>query len=419
VSEHEGRSEPRSAELPMAPPPTTPPLSDTRYNAVEAVTWPMRVAAAWSWRLILVVGALYLLATGLGYIGVVVFAFIIALFLTAILHPIEVRMRALPGKRSLHSLLALLIGIIAVAGLGWFVEWQVSSHSKELADQLTRVVNNTKHWLQTGPLHVKNADLDKVSTKLSDAIQKHGSQLLSGALSTVKAVSEILAAFLLVLLTTFYLLRDGEIVWGWVVRLFPKEARPRLDFAGRAGWVTFGGYMRGQLLIALFHGVTTTILLVILRVPLAAALGVLIFIGSFIPLLGLTITGALAVAIALLEHGLSAAIVVAVAIIVLVQVEGHVLQPFIMSRSVKVHPLAIVLAVIAGTTLKGIPGALISVPLVAFINTAVKALQDGPDDAADTMKHQVDHEIDKQNLEAADKNLEADDQDRADRHAAT
>jgi putative heme transporter len=410
VPEHEGHSVAEPVELPPAPAPTTPALSDTRHNAVEAVTWPMRVAAAWSWRLIIVVAALYLLAKGLGYIGIVVFAFIIALFLTAILHPLEVRMRALPGKRSLHSLLALLIGIIAVAGLGWFVEWQISSHSKELADQLTRVVNNTKHWLETGPLHVKSADLDKVSTKLSDTIQQHGTQLLSGAISTVKAVSEFLAAFLLVLLTTFYLLRDGDIVWSWVVRIFPKEARPRLDFAGRAGWVTFGGYMRGQLLIALFHGTTTTILLFILRVPLAAALGVLIFIGSFIPLLGLTITGALAVAIALLEHGATAAIIVAIAIVVLVQVESHVLQPFIMSRSVKVHPLAIVLAVIAGTTLKGIPGALISVPLVAFINTSVKALHHGPGDAEDTMKQQVDEEI-------VEQNLEADDQERAGRHA--
>jgi predicted PurR-regulated permease PerM len=400
VPDHQGHSEP---EIPPAPAPTTPPLSDTRHNAVEAVTWPVRVAAAWSWRLILVVAALYLLAKGLGYLGIVVFAFIIALFLTAILHPVEVRMRALPGKRSLHSLLALLIGIIAVAGLGWFVEWQISTHSKELADQLTRVVNNTKHWLETGPLHVKSTDLDKVSTKISDAIQQHGSQLLSGAVSTVKAVSEILASFLLVLLTTFYLLRDGDIVWGWFVRLFPKEARPRLDFAGRAGWVTFGGYMRGQLLIALFHGTTTTILLFILRVPLAAALGVLIFIGSFIPLLGLTITGALAVAIALLEHGATAAIIVGIAIIVLVQVESHVLQPFIMSRSVKVHPLAIVLAVIGGTTLKGIPGALIAVPLVAFINTSVKALQHGPGDAQETIRQQVDEEIDQQNLEADDK----------------
>ena len=336
----------------------------------------------------------------LGRIGIVVFAFSIALFLTAILHPVEVRMRALPGRRSLHSLLALLVGIIAVAGLGWFVAWQISSHSQQLADQLTRVVNNTKHWLETGPLHVKSADLDKVSTKLSDTIQKHGTQVLSGAISTVKAVSEFLAALLLILLTTFYLLRDGDIVWGWVVRLFPKEARPRLDFAGRAGWVTFGGYMRGQLLIALFHGVTTTILLLILRVPLAAALGVLIFIGSFIPLLGLTVTGALAVAIALLEHGVTAAIIVAVAILVLVQVESHVLQPFIMSRTVKLHPLAVVLTVIAGTTVKGIPGALVAVPLVAFINTSVKALRHGPDDTNESMEEQVKEEIDEQQRQA-------------------
>ncbi|MCW2550110.1 MAG: putative PurR-regulated permease PerM [Mycobacterium sp.] len=407
MPEDEGQSGPDSAEMPPAPPPTTPALSDTRHNAVEAVTWPVRVAAAWGWRLVIIGGAVYLLAMALGHVGIVVFAFIIALFLTAILHPLEARMRALPGRRSLHSLLALLVGIIAVAGLGWFVAWQVSNHSQELGDQLTRVVNNTKHWLETGPLHVKSSDLDQVSSKLSDTIQKHSSELLSGAVTTVKAVSEFLAAVLLILLTTFYLLRDGEIVWSWFVGLFPKAARPRLDFAGRAGWVTFGGYMRGQLLIALFHGTTTTILLFILDVPLAAALGVLIFIGSFIPLLGLTITGALAVAIALLEHGATAAIIVAVAIVVLVQVEGHVLQPFIMSRSVKVHPLAIVLAVIAGTTLKGIPGALIAVPLVAFVNTAVKALQHGPGDAHDTMKQQVSEELDEQQLESDNKERKA------------
>lgn len=400
MPEDEGERSHEPVDMPPAPPPTTPALSDTRHNAVEAVTWPIRVAAAWGWRLIVIGATVYLLAKALGHVGIVVFAFIIALFLTAILHPVEMRMRALPGRRSLHSLLALLIGIVAVGGLGWFVAWQVSSHSQELADQLTRVVNNTKHWLETGPLHVKSKDLDKVSSKLSDTIQQHSSQLLSGAITTVKAVSEFLAALLLILLTTFYLLRDGEIVWNFVVGLFPKAARPRLDFAGRAGWVTFGGYMRGQLLIALFHGITTTVLLFILDVPLAAALGVLIFIGSFIPLLGLTITGALAVAIALLEHGATAAIIVAIAIVVLVQVESHVLQPFIMSRSVKVHPLAVVLTVIAGTTIKGIPGALIAVPLVAFINTSVRAMQHGPGNPQETMKQRVDEELDEQELDA-------------------
>jgi len=162
------------------------------------------------------------------------------------------------------------------------------------------------------------------------------------------------------------------------VRLLPKTAHERVDVAGHAGWHTFGGYMRGQLIIALFHGISVSILLFILRVPLAAALGVLIFLGSFIPLVGLTVAGAFAVAVAGLEHGLTSAIVVAVAIIVLVQVEAHLLQPLIMSRSVEVHPLGIALAVITGTLLGGIVGALLAVPLVAFLNTTFHALRAGP-----------------------------------------
>jgi predicted PurR-regulated permease PerM len=140
--------------------------------------------------------------------------------------------------------------------------------------------------------------------------------------------------------------------------------------------------MRGQVLIALFHGVSVAIVLFVLRVPLAAALGVLIFLGSFVPLIGLTVTGALCVAVALLEHGVGAGIVVAVAIIVLVQLEAHLLQPVIMSRSVEVHPLAIALAVVTGTLLAGIVGALLAVPLVAFLNSTITALRHPPEETA-------------------------------------
>ena len=118
-----------------------------------------------------------------------------------------------------------------------------------------------------------------------------------------------------------------------------------------------------------------TIILLILQVPLAAALGVLIFLGSFVPIIGLVIAGFFASAVALLEHGLTAAIVVAIAITVLVQLETHLLQPLIMSRSVEVHPLAIALSVLTGTVLAGIVGALLAVPLVAFLNTTVHALR--------------------------------------------
>ena len=362
-------------DLPADPPPHTPVLSDSRRNAAEAVTWPVRVAAAWGWRRPLVAAAvIYALVQILSRVGLVVFPVIIALFLTAVLQPLERQLRRVaPRPASLATLLAVLCGVIVLGGIGYFVAWQISTHITQLGNEIADVVTHTRRWLQTGPLHVKSSDLDKLSSKLTQAVKSHEGALVSGAISTVRAVIESLAALLLIFSpVTFFLLRDGAIVWRWVVRLFPRAAHARLDHAGRACWGTFGGYMRGQLLIALVHGISITIVLFVLRVPLAAALGVLIFLGSFIPLVGLTVTGALAAAVTLLEHGLLSAIVVTATIIVLVQVEGHLLQPFIMSRSVHLHPLAVVLAVIAGTTLGGIAGALISVPLAAFLNTTVQ-----------------------------------------------
>jgi putative heme transporter len=373
-----------SPEVP--PEPTTPPLSDTRHDAVEAVTWQVRVAAAWSWRLIAIAAALYLFVKIFGKVELVAFSFILAMFFTAVLHPLEQRLRdLLPGPRSLPAALALLIGVAALTAVAWFVIWQISTHSDQLGEQVTNFVDKTKSWLRTGPFHLKSADLDKLSDNIKTTIQQHQGELISGALETVRALAEGLAAVLLILLSTFFLLRDGEAVWNWVLRLFPTRAQPRMDFAGRAGWGTLGGYMRGQLLIALFHGISIFFLLLILRVPLAAALAVLIFLGSFIPLVGLTVTGTLCVAVTLLEHGATAAIIVGASIVVLVQLEAHLLQPVIMSRSVEVHPLAIALAVITGTKLGGIPGALMAVPLVAFLNTTVHALRAtpaNPDDEA-------------------------------------
>ncbi|HEV7194114.1 MAG TPA: AI-2E family transporter [Jatrophihabitantaceae bacterium] len=362
------------SEIP--PKPTTPVLSDTRHDAVEAVTWQVRVAAAWTWRLLVIGLGIYVFVRILGRVELVALSIVLALFLTAVLHPVETFLRrVLPGPRSLPAALALLVGVAALVGIGWFVAWQIGTHSSQLGDQITSFVDKTRNWLRTGPLHLKSSDIDKITTNITNTVKNHQGQILSGAIATVRTAAEVFGAILLILLTTFFLLRDGDEVWAWVLRLFPTRAQPRLNAAGRVGWGSFGGYMRGQLLIALFHGITIMILLFVLQVPLAAALGVLIFLGSFIPLVGLTITGALCVAIALLEHGVTAGIVVAVSIIVLVQLEAHLLQPVIMSRSVDVHPLAIALSVVTGTLIAGIPGALVAVPLIAFLNSTVHALR--------------------------------------------
>lgn len=350
-----------------------------RRDAAQSVTWQVRVAAAWSWRLLLLAAMLYVIGWVAHKLELVVISFVLALFFTAVLHPVQRAIhRVVPKPASLSSALALLFGVAVIAGIGWFVVWQISENSGQLATQVTDLINKTKHWLQTGPLRLKATNLDNITSKITKAITNHQDELVSGAIQTVRAVADVLGALLLVLLSTFFLLRDGDRVWRFVLHFTPKRQQPNVDHAARVGWHTLGGYMRGQVLIALFHGISVMIVLFILRIPLAAALGVLIFLGSFVPLIGLTVTGALCVAVALLEHGLGAGIVVAIAIVVLLQLEAHLLQPLIMSRSVEIHPLAVALSVISGTIVAGIPGALLAVPFAAFLNTTIRALQAGP-----------------------------------------
>jgi len=341
----------------------------------EAVSWSMRVASEWAGRAIVVALAGYLVIRIIERLFLLSSAIVLALFLSAVLQPLVARLRAMGVQRSLAAGLVLVAGIIVFGLVGWFVGYQISSHASTLGDQIIQFINQTSDWLKTGPLHLHQADLDNAIANLQKVIREHQGQLLSGALQTAQTVLEFIGGLLLALLTTFFLLRDGEEIWSWVTRLFPKPAQRPVHAAGRNGWRTLGGYVRGLVTIAVIHAVTITIVLVILRVPLAPALGVLIFLGSFIPLLGLTISGAICVAITLLEHGLAAAVVVAIVIIVLLQVEGHLLQPLIMSRAVEIHPLAVALSVTAGTILGGIGGALVAVPFVAFTNSFVKSLK--------------------------------------------
>jgi predicted PurR-regulated permease PerM len=378
--------EPPSGAAPDADTLLTPSLSDPEQVPVamtsptaEAVIWPVRVASEWAGRLLIIALAIYVVAMLLERISVVAFAIILALFFTAVLKPVEGRVRrAFGGRKSLSTTVVLLGGIVVFGLVAWFVVAQISSHSGQLSDQVSRVGDRLREWLKDGPFHLKDKDVDDAITNLTNAIKSHQGELVSSAVSTVSTLLEWLGGLFLSLIATFFLLRDGDIVWRWVLRLIPRSARPRVDRAGERGWHSLGGYIRGQVSIAVIHAVTITVALLILRVPLAAALGVIIFLGSFIPILGLTIAGALCVGVTLLEHGLTAAIIILIIIVVLVQAEGNVLQPLIMSRAVHIHPLAVAIAVAAGTTLYGIVGALIAVPLVAFANSFIRGLRDEP-----------------------------------------
>ncbi|WP_050347619.1 AI-2E family transporter [Arsenicicoccus sp. oral taxon 190] len=351
---------------------TVPERSDDDANPIPTA---VRVAAAWSWRLILIVAAVYLVARGLAAAPIVTIPFVVALLLTAVLSPVQRRLHH--GARVPHSLaafLALLLGIVVIGAIVTFVVMQITANWPRMAQQFSQFIDQTAQWLRAGPLHMSDKQVEKYLQEASDTVSKNQGTLLSGAITTVSTLSEVVAGGLLLLLSTFFLLRDGEVIWRWVIGLLPSGSRRRVDQVGRVGWHTLGGYMRGVTIIATLHATTIYVVLHVLDVPMAVALSVLIFVGSFIPLIGMTVTGCFCIAVSLIEHGPGAALVVAITIVVLVQLEAHLLQPLIMSRNVEVHPLGVALSVLAGTSIAGVAGALFAVPIVAFANATLRAV---------------------------------------------
>jgi len=336
---------------------------------VDSVSWGLRIAAEWSARWLIVIAAIYVLFLMVNKVRLVAFSFVVALLLTALLYPMVAALRRGGVQRSLATLLVLLFGVGVLSLIGWFVTDQVSRNADSLADQIGTVGDRIRSWLASGPLHLNDQQLSDLVRKATDAIGKDQGAVASRIFATASTAAEVISGMLLVLFSTFFLLRDGELVWAWVVRLFPASARLHVNVAGGLGWQTLSGYVRGIVIVALADAVSVTIVLLLVRVPLAVPLGVLVFLGAFVPLVGLTVVGTLCVLVTLIAHGLGAALVVLIAIVLLVQAEGHLLHPLIMSRAVRIHPLAVVLAVTAGTLVAGIEGAIIAVPLAAVVNS--------------------------------------------------
>jgi predicted PurR-regulated permease PerM len=199
-------------------------------------------------------------------------------------------------------------------------------------------------------------------------------KLTSGALSTAATVTEIVTGALLTLFTLIFFLHGGRNIWQFVTRIFPTNVRDRVRDAGRAGFGSLIGYVRATFLVALVDAGGIGTGLAIMGVPLALPLASLVFLGAFIPLVGAVVAGFLAVIVALIAKGFVYALITLALIIAVQQLEGHVLQPLVMGRAVSVHPLGVVLAIAAGSVLAGIVGALLAVPTVAFLNSAIRVL---------------------------------------------
>ncbi|CQR62138.1 AI-2E family transporter [Streptomyces leeuwenhoekii] len=359
----------------VPPPPDYAPAVRARPDPAQAVPWGVRVAAEAGWRLLVLAGTVWVLMRVISAVQLVVLAFVAALLMTAVLQPTVARLRRHGVPRGLATALTAILGFVVMGLIGWFVTWQVMENIDTLSDQVQDGIDELRRWLLNSPFHVTDKQINEIAKNLREAVGANTEQITSMGLEGVTVVVEALTGLLLAVFSTLFLLYDGKRIWEWTLKLVPAAARPGVAGAGPRAWRTLTAYVRGTVIVALIDAIFIGLGIYFLDVPMAVPLAVFIFLFAFVPLVGAVVSGALAVVVALVTQGVFTAVMTLVVVLAVQQIEGHILQPFILGRAVRVHPLAVVLSVAAGGMVAGIGGAVVAVPLVAVTNTVAGYLR--------------------------------------------
>ncbi|GAB3967245.1 hypothetical protein GCM10029978_034130 [Actinoallomurus acanthiterrae] len=339
----------------------------------------LATAAAFCWRLIVVGVVVYAVVRILDMLRLVVLPCAIAILLCALLYPVTHRLRRwMPSLAATWLTMLLALGVLG--GVGTFVGIQANDQFPHLVNRIQRTATDVQHWLVTGPLHLKNSQLQSAVDQILEQIQQQRGKLVSTAFTGATVAGELLASIVFLFFVTFFLLKDGPGIWRWLISGTGRH-RERLDRAGRAAWETLSQYVHGTVIVALIHSIVIAVTLVIMGVPLVAPLAVIVFFGSFIPIVGILVAGALAVLVVFSFKGFVAALIFLGILVLEQQLEGHVLQPLVVGRWVRFHPLGIIIAISVGAVVGGIPGAAVAVPTAAVIYRAWQALR-GSDEPA-------------------------------------
>jgi predicted PurR-regulated permease PerM len=327
-------------------------------------------AAAWAWRLLVVIAAVAAVLTLLWYLRVIVLPIMVALTIAPALEPVAQAFRNQRVERPAAAL-ALLVGLAVVAGLIAIVTTSVLAQWDELVDSVTRAVDDIVEWLEGEPFNLSLDQPGGLRERLTESWREASGYAASGVEAGIGLVTGLVLAIVLL----YFILRDGAAFWQWILRRFRPENRPVIDRAGRRAWEVLGGFVRGTALIAAIDATFIGIGLWLLGVPLAFALAVLVFMGAFVPFVGAFVSGLVAVLVAFADEGWEIGLA-ALAVVVAVQfIEGNFLQPIIQSRTVDLHPAVILLAVAAGASLFGILGAYLAVPVTAVVFAIVASLE--------------------------------------------
>lgn len=346
-------------------------------EADEAVPLPLRTTASYAWRLLIIAAAIGVFIWLVIQLKLLVIPLMVGILITALLWPAFSWML----RRHLPRWLAIAISLIGAAaivtGLMWLVVWQVRAELPSVRQRTTEALDQFQVWLHDGPLNLSDTEIANYLQQGLNLLNEQAQVLWTGALAIGTTVGHVATGAVLSLFILICLLADGAGIWRWTLKMFPRTARPAVDGAARNGWTTVVNYARTQLFVATIDAIGIGLGAFLLQVPLAIPVAVLVFLGSFIPIVGAVVTGAVAVFLALVYNGPWIALWMLVVVLAVQQIEGHILQPIMMGSAVKVHPLAVVLVVAGGAMIAGIPGALFAVPLAAFFNVAAVTVSTG------------------------------------------
>lgn len=326
----------------------------------------VEIAAGWAWRVLVIAALVFGIGWIIGRLSAVTIPLAIGILLTAGLAPVASRLRKWGLPRALAAVLTLVGGLLLVSGMLTLIISQIASQSDELGSRAMEGFQQLMAWLNSGPLQIDQNQINDWLQQLTDYLREQQATIASYAATGAGAIGSFLTGLVLALFAMFFMIYDGQSVWRWLLKLAPLPSRTRIDRGGQAGWNSLVEYVRATIVVAAVDAIGPLIAAFIMGVPMAPALGALLFLSAFVPIVGVLVAGAVVILITLVTVGPIQALIMLGVIIAVNQIEGNVLQPLLLGKAVALHPLAIVFGITIGISLAGIVGALLVVPIMAF-----------------------------------------------------
>jgi predicted PurR-regulated permease PerM len=355
-------------------PPGAPQAGPGTAPGAESVPRWLRVSAGWAWRLLLLAALLYVAGKIATLLYLVIVPFAAAILLTALLQPLMARLRRAGLGPLSATWCTLLLAFALIGGAVWLVTARVEAEYPALVTQVGRTSTQIQNWLASSPFHIRTGNLEKISDNLVNYLTQHRSTVEGAALTGGRIVVELLAGIVLCFFVSFFLIKDGQRIWAWLISGLSGDRGRRADLAGHAAWQAVVYYVRGTVAVAAIHAIVMGITLTVIGSPLVAPLALFMFVAAFVPLAGVLIAGTVAIVIVLATKGLLAALIVLAVMIVMNQMESHLLQPQVVGKMVHLHPLAVILVLAVAGVVAGIAGAVVAVPITAALTSAARAL---------------------------------------------